>query len=319
MFKRFLAALPSWAQVDHPVLRYMLQRYQPSRRLGWRLVRIVVQALSVAILIVFGYQVATEFGTQPVGSLHAILYWPLTFFGLVVGLAAMSLTGNVISTEKTRGTWDSLRITSHGAGLVFQARWVAVFYSLRGPLAVLLLTRILFVVGILIDLAQYYRGRYLDLLLSGTTPHVSVTMGAVLLAATMTAGIMQPLVALGLDGAVGLLLSVTVRSPRYDIMVRIVIGLLRVGLAGLVIALGTQVFVHPENLSEGSMWLRVVGQSMLGDQGLRLLNIEESGFLWVELPYSIYLGPVLLLFTLLQAWLAGFIVNRAARLAQRAE
>jgi hypothetical protein len=141
----------------------------------------------------------------------------------------------------------------------------------------------------------------------------------VLLAATMTVGLLQPLVAVGMDAAVGLLISVMVRGPRYGVMIRAVLALLRIGVAVGAIFLGTQVFQNPEGLSSVEMWFRVLVQGMAGDQGLRLLNLEESGLLWVDLPYGVLVGLVLLILTLVQAWLAGRLVNWAARVAARAE
>ncbi len=386
MFRRLMFDLPTWAQPEHPVLRYMLQRYR-SRESRWRrVVRIFLQVMAVAVLVLLGFLLATEFGQQEASTLHAVLYWPLAFLGVLVGLGALMLTGNAISMEKTRGTWDSLRITSHGANLAFQARWVSVFYTLRGPLSVLFLARLVFVLGILIDLTQYYRGRYLDLLLSGITPTVSIPIGAALLAATMTAAILQPLVAVGLDASVGLLISVLVREPRYDILVRTLLGGTRVTLALVAIAIGTQAFGMAPWLVdlgrwvallagfglvvtltillgwfltrhlltglyrrltfgtaviillvaglvvvggielEGAPWMRPTGaisailfQGVVGDQGLRLLTLEESGPLWADVDYGILIGLILLAITLGQAWLAGRIVGLASRLAERAE
>ncbi len=319
MFKRFLLQLPAWAQPDHPVLRHLIQRRR-SREAGWRrALRHGLLLTTVALVVLFGYQLATGFGTRPVRTLHSVLYWPLVFGGVVVGLGAMALTGNAISLEKAQGTWDSLRITAYGAGLTFQARWVSVFYMLRGPLGALFLARLVFVAGILLDLIQYYRGRYLDLLLSGITPAVSMPVGAVLLAATMTAGILQPLVAVGLDAAVGLLVSVVVRQPRYDIPVRAALGLGRVTLAALALLIGSQALEFPPWMTPLGTWAGLLFQSVFGDQGLRLLSLEESGALWADLPYGLLFGLVLLFLTLSQAWLAGRIVAWAARLAEHAE
>jgi hypothetical protein len=298
MSRRLLFQLPAWGQPAHPVLRYLLQRSRPPETRWRRLARLGLQAATVAIVVLLGYQVATGFGAQPARSLHAILYWPLVLLSVLVGLAALMLTGSAISLEKARGTWDSLRITSHGAGLVFQARWVSVFYTLRGPLGVLFLARLVFALAILIDLAQYFRGRYLDLLLSGITPTVSVPVGAALLAATMTAAILQPLVAVGLDAAVGLLVSVMVREPRYDILVRTALG---------------------PWMTTAGVWMAILFQSMVGDQGLRLLTLEESGPLWADVHYGILIGPALLVLTLFQAWLAGRMVGWAAHRAGQAD
>lgn len=310
---------PAWARADHPVLRHVLQRHKVHEP-WWRLVlRIALQVVALILLVLLGYQLATDFGAHPARTLHDVLYWPLVFLGVLVGLAAMMLTGNVITTEKSRGTWDSLRLTSHGAELTFQARWLAVFYNLRGPLAVLFLARVIFVVGILIDLAQYYRGRYLDLLLSGITPAVPVAVGALLLSATMTAALLQPLVAVGMDAAVGLLVSVAVRQPRYDVLARTLLSVMRVMVAVLAILVGSQVFAEMPEVPAGGAWGGILFLSIFGDQGLRLLNLGDSGLLWVDLDYGILIGPMLLVLTLLQAWLVGRVVGWTARLAERAE
>ncbi len=294
MLKRFVVELPAWAQPNHPVLRYMILRGRTRDALWWRLMRTLLQVIAAAIIVVFGYQIATGFGVRQAPSLHAVLYWPLVFLGVLVGLAAMTVTSNAISLEKSRGTWDSLRITSHGAELTFQARWIAAFYALRGPLSVLFLARLVFVVAILIDLMQYYRGRYLDLLLSGITPAVSVPVGAALLAALMTAAVLQPLVAVGLDAAVGLLVSILVREPRYNLLVRAALGAIRVLLVLGAIVFGSQAFALVEWMTPPLTWAGMLLQSVLGDQGLRLLNLEESGLIWAELEFGILIGLILL-------------------------
>lgn len=319
MFSKRFFSLPNWVQSDHPVLRYIIHRYRGQSPLGWRVVRVLLQVVALALLIVMGYQFSTDFGLRPPGTLHEILYWPLVFLGVMTGLAAMTLTGNIISTEKARGTWDALRLTSNGAGLVFQMRWLSVFYSLRGPLMVLVVARLVFVTIILVDLARFYGGRYLDLLLSGITPDVSVLMGALLLAATMTAGLLQPLVAAGMDAAIGLLVSVLVRNPRYDILVRAVLGAFRIGFAALAIGVGTQVLAMPTAVAPALGFMALLAQNVVGDQGLRLLNLEENGLLWLDLPYSVLLGLILLVVTVVQAALVVRIIAWTAQLAERAE
>jgi len=297
----------------------MLERYRSREARGRRIVRVALQVLAMALVVLLGYQIASQSGGQSVPSLHDVLYWPLALVGVLVGLAAMTLTGNAITLEKARGTWDSLRITVYGARLVFQARWAAAFYMLRGPLGVLLLARVIFVLGILIDLMQYYQGRFLDLLLSGSVPPVSVVVGVALLAATMTVGLLQPLVAVGLDAAVGLVVSVMVREPRYDVMVRTILGVLRVGFAVLAMLVGSQAFDMAPWMTPAGAWGGVLFQSLFGDQALRLLDLEKSALLWSRLEYGVFIGLVLLVCTVAQAWLAGQLVSLAARFAEHAE
>lgn len=320
MFKPFLIRLPAWARPEHPVLRAILQRHRQPEQARWRRVaRALLQVAALLLLAFLGYQLATDFGARPAPTLHAVLYWPLVVLGVGAGLAAMMITGSVVSLERARGTWDSLRSTPHGIELAFQARWLATFYSLRGPLTLLLVARVVFVLGILLDLAHYYRGRYLELLLNGITPQVSVPLGAVLLAATMTAALLQPLAALGLDASIGLLVSVMARQPRHGVYIRAALGGMRILLAVLAFVVGSQAFAMAPWMTPAKVWAGVLLQSLLGDQALRLLDLEESGLLWVDLRYGILIGLVLLAVTMLQMWLAGRMVGWAVRLAERGE
>src|SRR5207247_711501 len=96
--------------------------------------------------------------------------------------------------EVQHGTWDTLKVTTDGAILTMKTRWAVVFYRLRWLLVILLLTRVVFIVGALIDLSSF-QGRYLDLLLSGTTPfgppnvpgEVSMVLGILTMSMMMTA------------------------------------------------------------------------------------------------------------------------------------
>lgn len=320
LFQRLRIRLPLWAQPEHPVLRYVLQGQRQPRSRRRRALWLLLMAVVAAVLILLGYQVAPFFfHSRPPGTVHAALYAPLVLVGVLVGLAAMTSTNSVISKEKARGTWDMLRVTSHGPSLTFQTRWVATFYNLRGALTVLVLARVIFVVAVLIDLAQYFRGQYLDLLLSGVTPPVSLPVGAALLAATLTAGVLQPVVAVGLDAAVGLWIGALSREPRYAVLVQAIVGVVRVLLAVLAILIGVQAFNLVPWMTDAGRWGGVVFLNVFGDQGLRLLNLEENGLLWADLDYSVLIGGALLILTLGQAWLANRFVCWAAYLAERVE
>lgn len=304
---------------NHPALRYALNRYQAHTPLLWRIVRVLVQVIAFAGLVVVGYLVASDFGARPVTSWQAVLYWPLVLLGVIVGLATIMLTGNIITSEKVRGTWDSLRLTTHGAEMLFSARWLSTFYNLRGPLTVLLVARFIFVGTIVLDLGRLYRGHYLDLLLSGITPGVPVPLGVVILGATLAAAVLQPVVAVATDAAVGLMVSVLVRNPRYDVYVRILLGVFRIAFAVVALWVGTGLFAAPEQYTALTGNAALLIQGVAGDQGLRLLNLAENGLLWLDVPYSVLSGPILFGVTLVQAVVVGRAVSWIARRAEQVE
>src|SRR5260221_1954875 len=159
-------------------------------------------------MVVLGFQVATGFGSVPLDTANSldkvflVLYWPLVTLQVIARIFALGSTSGVIATEVQRGTWDTLKITTNGASLAMKTRWAAVFYRLRTFLLVLLLARVAFVVIALIDLTSF-QGRYLDLLLSGTTPfglpdvsqETSVLAGILVTSMMLTASLLAPFTA----------------------------------------------------------------------------------------------------------------------------
>jgi Zn-dependent protease with chaperone function len=64
-------------------------------------------------------------------------------------------------------------------------------------------------------------------------------------------------------------------------------------------------------------WLLVGGFSSLGDWSLAVLNLGFYGEIWATVPFGIFLGLALLLFTLAQAGLTDLLMGFAIRVAQR--
>ncbi len=320
MIRRLTGQFPAWARADHPVLRYELGKARPtSTRVRW--LRVVIVVLLALLFLAGGYIIATGSLQHPPGqslteNVHAVIYWPLLVLQLVTGILAMTLTASAVGDEMRRQHWDSLRATAHGAELALRARWAAAFYRLRPALIAIIALRLLLVFGILYDLTAF-QGRYLDLLLNGITPDVPLALGVLLLSLFMTAALLLPITSVGLDAAMGLLLSTFVRQRTYSAMLQIFLILLRVAVvAGLAQAMTHFIYGLTEFTPVGALAL-VGGFAALGDSGLAYLNLGLFGDLWSKAPWGILLCVGLLLFALLQALLTDWLVTLSVRRAER--
>jgi hypothetical protein len=320
MLQRLAIQLPEWARSDHPLLRYELgQIQQPSRR-----TRYLRAAAFWGLLIVLfwgGYAIATGFfqnaaGQSPTESAMAIFFWPTLVIQLILQIAALTLTVNTVSDQRRRQTWDNLRATEDGAGLALRARWATVYYRLRVLLLLVLLIRIGFIAGILYDLTAF-QGRYIDLLVNNITPEVSPIVGAVLLAFLMTSGLLLPLTGVGLHGAIGLLVSVTVQQRVYSVLTQVILVIIRLGVVIALLVSATQFIRGNLAVSDSAAWLLMGGFSALGDWGLSFLHLGFYGEVWATVPYAIFLGIGLMLFSMAQSaateWILGYAIRRAER------
>ena len=312
--------LPDWAQRTHPFLRYELTRISHASRRAQYLRALWVVLFGLA-LIVGGYVVATNLLTQPAGqnlteSALAVIYWPLLLIQLAMRVVAFVMTGGVISEEKRRQTWDSVRATEDGAALTLRTRWAALFYRLRLPLIVVTVIRALLVLGILYDLTAF-QGRYLDLLINGIVPDVALPIAAVLLAFFMTSSLLLPLTGVGFDAAVGLLVASVFQQRTYAALAQILLVLARVLIAALLIFGATEFARGSLEASDLGAWLLITTFAAMGDWGLALLNLGFYGEIWATVPFGIFIGLALLVFSMLQAMLTDWLLNVAIRVAER--
>jgi hypothetical protein len=320
MLQRLTGQLPNWARTENPLLRYELGRVTrvPKTR------QYVRAAGFIALILVLywgGYLIATNFlqtdsGQNLTERLIVIVFWPTLVLQVLMQIVALSLTVNVVAEHKRRQTWDNLRATEGGAALAFRTHWAAVFYRLRPMLAVILLVRIILIFGILYDLTAF-QGRYIDLLINGVIPDVSPIVAALLLAFLMTASLLLPFTTVGMDAALGLLISVSVQQRIYSVMTQMIIIILRVGLVvGLTYA-ATQFIRGQLALPDGAAWALMGVFSALGDWGLSFLHLGFYSEIWATIPYAIFMGIGLLLFTMAQSALAELVLALAIRRAER--
>jgi hypothetical protein len=321
MLQRLTGQLPSWARDDHPVTRYELGKTRAVPRQAL-IARVVGLALLGALLFAGGYAIATDFFQNPPGQnltegVMAVLYWPLLVIQVIMQIAALALTVNVVSEQKRRQAWDNLRATAGGVGLTLRVRWLAVYYRLRGLLALVLVIRLLLIFGILYDLTAF-QGRYIDLLVNGITPEISPLVAALLLAFLMTASLLIPLTSLGLSAAVGLLFSVLVQPRTYNTLTLIVGIVLRTALAAALV-FGATRFIQGQmpGFPDPAAWLLMGGFAAFGDWGLAFLNLSFYSDVWTVIPYGVFLGVALLAFSILQSAAAEWILALTIRIAER--
>jgi hypothetical protein len=328
MIQRLSGQLPAWARLEHPALRYGLgktralpKRAQYLRALMYIMVILALGAAGyLASTRMLGVEISGPLREQPAQhateTLLAVVFWPVLAVQVLTRLGVLAMTVNTVNAEKRRQTWDSLRATEHGAELTLRARWAAIFYRLKGLIGLLMLVRVALIIGILVDLTAF-RGGYLDRLINGVVPEVPLIVSVVLLAFLMTSSLLLPLTGIGLDAALGLLVSVVVNQRVYTAMFQIFFIFLRLALViGLFIAMHQ--FVNGElKLSDEVAWLLVIGFAATGDWALSLLNLSFYGELWAIIPYGIFIGLGLLIFALIQAVVTDGILAYAVRRAER--
>ncbi len=319
--QRFVMQLPEWARPDHPVLRYELgQADRLPRRT--RYIRIAGFAAFLVLLYWGGYALATGFFQNPPGqnlteSAIAVVFWPTLILQVLMQVAALALTVNTVGEQKRRQTWDNLRATEGGVALAFRTRWATVFYRLRPLLLVVLAVRVLLIAGILIDLTAF-QGRYIDLLINGIMPDISPVVGALLLAFLMTSSLLLPLTSVGLEAALGLLVSVTLQQRIYSVIAQVIVIVFRLLL---VIGLTTAAYQFTRgeltSLSDGTSWLLMGGFAAFADWGLSFLHLGFYSEIWATIPFGILLGIGLLIFSMAQSALAEWVLALAIRRAER--
>lgn len=320
IIQRFTGQLPLWARTDHPILRYELARVERLNTRA-RLMRALWVVLLAIVLFGGGYLIATGFLQQPPGQNPTeialnVLFWPMLTVQILVSVLSVALTGNTIAEEIRRQTWDNMRATEAGAELTVRTRWAAVFYRIRGLLAVVILIRLVLIGGILYDLTAF-QGRYLDLLINGIVPDVALPVAALLLAFTMTACLLFPLTAVGFDAVVGMLIATSLQQRTYAVLAQILYVVFRLALLIALAFAVTQSVNGALVTTDFGAWALSLGFAGFGDWGLTFLNLGFYGERWATVPFGIFLGLALLLLSLGLAAFTDWLMVIAIRQAER--
>lgn len=347
IFRRmFYSQLPTFARPDNPVLHHALTQGQRRQRAIWRWLRWLGILALLSGLAALGYEIATGFGTtplvdvlNPLDGAYQIAYWPLVVLQIGLRLAAIAATTGVIAAEARRGTWETLKITTDGAGLMLRTRCAAVFYQLRYLLALLIVARLVFVAASLINFISF-NGNYLDDMISGTiplgtpdaNPMVGIVLAIFIAAMGMTASLILPFTALAFDSALGLLLGTWARSRWLGFLEQAAILLIRVGVSAAALWVGALAIFGPGRLLFSSplfanvspnggplTWIGAFFGVSEGDMGLTLLYQQHVQSLWADIDYGVLIGVAVLIYALLQFGLAQLMLRWAARRATRPE
>ncbi len=320
MMRRLTAQLPIWARPEHPVLRYEIGKGVRPRALS-RYLRALGSVLLGGLLLLVGYLVATNLLRQPPGqtptdALNGVLYFPTLALQVILSISAVTMTSGVVGDEQRRQNWDNLRATPAGAELAMRARWVSVFWRMRGLLILVVVLRVVLIGGILWDLTGF-QGRYLDLLINGIVPELSLVVAVLLLAFLMTAALLLPITGVGFDGSAGLLIAALFPGRAAGALAQILYILLRVGLTFGLSLLAVRVLEGALVLGDAGAWASVFANGALGDWGLSFLYLGRYGEIWTIVPFGVLMGLALLVFALAQAALADAVLGLAVRRAQR--
>lgn len=302
--------LPDWARRGNALLRVQLANTSGPRG---------------SLLQVAGCLLAISLGTlllnaqSPVDANLGARIWrssylPLMALQTVTWAVAFVLGGATAGRQRSRKTWDSLRATEAGVALALRMRWLGILLRLRAPIAAILLLRLLYCLGMWVDLSAFGGHHGSMLALQASPPLPDAWLALPLIAATIAALLLLPLCAIGLGAALGILLSVFIRERLFAALAQIFI-------------VSTQViWVVAGSLHFNFSWLQLPGETQfawplvygaLGDWALSLGQLSNLGELWSNVPGGAGLGPALLCLALAAGFAADGLLGLAARLAER--
>lgn len=312
--KLFYSQLPIWARPTHPMMRYSLGYGEAHKRGYW--LRRFLQAVIIVLAFSWGYIYASV-NNQADLSFRTVMYYPMVMMQIITQLLAIVFTVNAVALERQKGTWESLQITLVGASEAIRTQWVLVFYRLRWLLIPLLLFRLGYL-ALLINDTTDFEGRALDVRVIGVTPEVSLEVAIFLLAALMTAAVLQPFVTLALDAAIGIFVGSVLQRRNIGILTTVILMMLRIIISISALFIGNEIITstgtQPDivDMPAAEAWTRTLMLSLQGDQGLRLLNLEMLGNLWADLENGIYIGGIMLGGVVVMAIIANLLVLFAA-------
>ncbi len=288
--------------------------------------RLLAAALMLLAFFGSGYLIASDMlCTNPFERPYSrwlvdILYWPAFAVQISLQVLVLAQAANTVGESVRRQTWDSLRVTPLGAGLLLRRRWWRLLAGqLRGLLALLLAVRLLLLTGVLVEMAAF-RGEHLSYLSAWAQPAVPAPLGLALLALALAAAFLLPLTGLAFDAALGLLISTWVRQRVYVSLALVTLVALRLALVFLLLSGVEQFRASALDLPAVGVWLLLVAFTLVGDWGLALLSLGfVGGQVWAGLPLGVLIGVALVIGALLQAALADALLALASREAERRE
>ncbi len=318
MIKRIIGDIPDWAKRENPLLRYELSRREDKS--GSAVGRVAMWVIILSALVLGGYLYVTNGLQRSLQMPYTLDIWrmlvfPLVAIQLILRVAGLSLGVGAVTDERQRQTWDNLRATERGAEIGLRTRWVSVFYRLRGLVFTILLSRFVLIGAILYELTSM-QGGYLDLLTARAMPSVSMEVGVILLAAFMTAFIIIPITATGVDIAIGLFISTNIRNRALSALAQVLVVVFRV-VTTVGLFWVTWQLMNGESALEGLPALYTLGAgAILADWGVLLSQLSNAGEIWAQTPYAVFLGLAMLIFAVIQVGIASGLLMLSVRSAE---
>ena len=310
--------LPEWARPDHPLLQYELSRFDGDG--GRRRLAAHVTVLSLLLVGSSALYAATVVRPASAANLTGVvwqsIYYPSLVLQLLTFVMALTLGAAAVGGERSRKTWDNLRVTEFGAGLALRARWAGTLYRLRAPIIVMLLVRFILIIGILYDLTAF-GGLYAQMLGAQARPPLPEwRLDLLLIALAVTVNIALPFLQIALVAAFGIFLSVAIRERIYCVVVQILIVAIQLAFAVAGAFAIAQMLPNAGPAASGWSYALFFGYSAFGDWGLLLAQLGSLGEIWRQAPFGTTIGPGLMVLVIALALAADGMMWLAARLSE---
>ena len=279
--------LPEWAQPDHPLLQYELAQARGSGgRIGLNLQLVLLSFLIGGSALLYAAAMhSPQSAANLTGRFWRSIYYPTLVLQVITMVVAFAHGAAAVGGERSRKTWDHLRVTEFGAGVALRARWVGILYRLRAPILLILLIRLFLVGGIVYDLTAF-GGLYAAMLGAQATPPLPWRLDLLLITLAVLVNLLFPLAVIASGAALGILVSVTVKERVYAAVIQIlvVIAQMIVSLAGALII--AQTIARDAPGAGDWSYALFFGYSAFGDWGLLLAQLGSLGEIWHRVPYG---------------------------------
>ena len=201
--------------------------------------------------------------------------------------------------------------------MALRARWAGVLYRLRAPLILIILTRFIFIAGMLFDLTAF-GGYYPEMLGALATPPLPAgRLDLLLIALTATVVLLLPPASIASAAAFGILLSVAIKERIYALVIQLlVISAQLLFAAGGALAIRRRFKAMSRRSAIGISPVFFGYAGIYGDWGMLLAQLGSLGEIWARLPFGWTLSLGLMLLLLGLGLAADGMMWLAARLSE---
>jgi hypothetical protein len=325
----FYRDLPIWMERTHPMMRREIKReVQRSTPYSHWLkgVRWLSALTMVSFLLMIGYTTVDMVtnNNQALSISEIIFAWqlfPLYFvhFLLLGGTFIMGV--DTLKNQKRLNLWDEVRATSDGVRLIVWVRWAYLtFYHNSLLLKITYVVRVLMILALLMDLTSF-GGNYLSYLLLQSTPNLPLWVGVILVGMNITAGLLLPLSMMSLTSSFALLLSTYFKQPILNLFIKFVVLIFYMFISLFLVMLLSTLYLETAQESASILMNNPLGEfggllaiitSLFVDWGTTLLFLGFLGeHLWVNIPYSVFIGAGMLFVIIAQAYLSELLLRYA--------